>query len=160
MKRAIVTPAVLPPSALAEVKQWLGISTTHDDVLLGNLLRAALDMCAAFTGTAPVTAITGVEAISIGGVRTALTADAYALDLTADGTGRVAILSGGNASRFAVRFTAGLAADWSGLPEPLRHGMVRLAAHQHRERESSGAASVPPAAVAALWRPWRRLRLA
>ena len=55
---------------------------------------------------------------------------------------------------------AGLAADWTVLPEPLRHGMVRLAAHQHRERESSGAASVPPAAVAALWRPWRRLRLA
>ena len=39
-------------------------------------------------------------------------------------------------------------------------GVLRLAAHQHRERESEGAAPLPTAAVAALWRPWRRLRMA
>jgi uncharacterized phiE125 gp8 family phage protein len=63
-------------------------------------------------------------------------------------------------ARVAVRFTAGLAADWADLPESLRHGLIRLAAHQHRERESEGAAPLPPASVAALWRPWRRMHLA
>ena len=42
----------------------------------------------------------------------------------------------------------------------LRHGIIRLAAHQHRERETSGPGPLPPAAIAALWRPWRRMRMA
>ena len=181
MKRAIVTPAVLAPSALAELKQWLGISTTHDDAPLASLLRSGLETCEAFTGTLPlaaeceevlaasgdwqclatrpVQAITGAEAILPSGARLALAASTYEIELDADGTGRVRLRDAGTASRVAVRFTAGLAAAWDQLPEALRHGVLRLAAHQHRERETSGAAPVPPAAVAALWRPWRRMRL-
>lgn len=181
MKRAIVTPAVLPGSALAELKQWLGITTAHDDALLTNLLEAALDICEAFTrlmpveaeceellaarsgwlplSTRPVQAITGVEAVANDGTRSAFSADSYGIELDADGTGRVRLLKRGNATRIAVRFTAGLAPDWAALPEPLRHGIVRLAAHQHREREGSGASPLPPAAIAALWRPWRLMCL-
>ena len=182
MKRQIVTPAVLPPAALAELKQWLGITAMQDDAPLAALLHAGLEMCEAFTGlmpveaeceevwpasgawqslaTRPVQAITQVEAIDAGGTRTVLAANVYALDLDADGTGRVRLIDAGTATRIAVRFTAGLAPDWDSLPEALRHGVLRLAAHQHRERETSGGAPLPPAAVAALWRPWRRLRLA
>jgi len=61
--------------------------------------------------------------------------------------------------RMAVRFTAGMAATWSGLPESLRQGILRLAAHHYSMRSNEAAESAPPAAVAALWRPWRRLRL-
>ena len=49
-----------------------------------------------------------------------------------------------------------VAPGWDALPEALRQGIFRLAAHQHRERENSGAAPQPPAAVAALWQPWRQ----
>jgi hypothetical protein len=47
---------------------------------------------------------------------------------------------------------------WSEVPEALRQGMVRLAAHlyAHRDREEGAG---PPAAVTALWRLWRRLGL-
>ena len=181
MKRTIVTPAILPSAALAEVKQWLGITTAQDDAPLTQLLRSALDTCEAFTGvlplaatceevlpcsgdwqilaTRPVQAITQVEGIALSGVRTALAASDYALELDADGSGRVRIVSPGLFTRFAVRFSAGLAPSWDVLAEALRHGIVRLAAHQHRERESSGASPLPPASVAALWRPWRRVRL-
>lgn len=181
MKRAIVTPAALAPAALAELKQWLGITATHDDAPLTALLRTALETCEAFTGlmplaceceemlpassqwqclaTRPVGAITGVEGVLASGARVALGLADYELDLDADGGGRVRILSASGASRVAVRFSTGLAADWSHLPEAIRHGVLRLAAHQHRERDSAGAAPLPPAAVAALWRPWRRLRL-
>ena len=57
-----------------------------------------------------------------------------------------------------VRYGAGRAHDWNGVPEPLRHGIVRMAAHlyTHRDGEDGGA---PPAAVTALWLPYRRLRL-
>jgi hypothetical protein len=46
------------------------------------------------------------------------------------------------------------------LPEGIRQGALRLAAHQYRERDVDAPQPVPPAAVAALWRPWRRMRLA
>lgn len=182
MKRVIITPPVLPPTALAELKQWLGISTAHDDAPLTALLHTGLAMCEAFTGSVPieaqceevlpvttdwqalsarpVQAITLIQGIPADGARFILPTQAYAIDLGADGAGRVRVTSPGAAGRIAVRFTAGLAADWDSLPEALRHGVIRLAAHQHREREGSGAGAMPPAAVAALWRPWRRVRLA
>lgn len=182
MQRQIVTPPVLPPAALAELKDWLGITTAQDDAPLGTLLRAALELCEGFTGrmplqatceevlgitggwqvlgTRPVQAITLVEGIPGEGPRFALTSTAYELDLGADGSGSVRVLSQGSAGRIAVRFTAGIAPDWGSLPESLRHGVIRLAAHQHRAREGDGFGPLPPAAVAALWRPWRRMRLA
>jgi len=181
MKRAIVTPPTLPGAALAELKQWLAITTTRDDAGLSALLLTALDMCEAFTGqmpiesgceevlnvtsswqtlaTRPVQAITEVQGIPSDGPRFILPADNYAIALDADGTGSVMVMNPASAGRIAVRFTAGLASDWTGLPEPLRHGIIRLAAHQHRARDDDRAGPIPPASVVALWRPWRRMRL-
>lgn len=182
MKRAIVTPAVLAPAALVELKDWLGITTSGDDAQLTALLRAALETCEAFTGTMPlqqeceellpvtsdwqalstrpVEAITAVDGLPAEGARFALPVQNYAIELDADGGGRVLVPNPGAAGRIAVRFTAGLAPDWAGLPDGLRHGVLRLAAFQYREREGVATSALPPAAVAALWRPWRRLRLA
>lgn len=182
MKRLIVTPPVLPPAALAELKDWLGITTTQDDAQLGQVLRAALELCEDFTGRMPLTAtceetlgVTGgwqrlsvrpvqaiaqVEGIPAVGPRFTLAGAAYELDLDADGGGMIRVLSPGAAGRIAVRFIAGIAPDWAALPDTLRHGVIRLAAHQHRAREGDGAGPLPPTMVAALWRPWRRMRLA
>jgi len=181
MKRAIVAAATLGPAALAELKDWLGITITGEDETLATQLRAALETCEAFTGSMPlvaeceeslavsgewqkldvrpILAITAVEGIETDGTRLALGPEAYALDFRADGTGWVRTLDPGLSSRIAVRFTAGLATDWSALPDGLRHGVVRLAAHQYRAREAGDKGPVPPAAVAALWRPWRGPRL-
>ncbi|SLJ94319.1 head-tail connector protein [Novosphingobium mathurense] len=182
MNRVILTPATLPSSALAEVKQWLGITTAQDDAALQALLETALDQFEAFTGqrpleseceetldaaagwmslaTRPVQAITSLETLAADGSRMALATERYDIDLDADGTGRIRLLANKPDARIAVRFTAGLSAAWDDLPQSLRHGVIRLAAHQHRERETEGAAQLPPASVAALWRPWRSLRLA
>ena len=51
-----------------------------------------------------------------------------------------------------------VAADWPGLAEPVRQGILRLVAHLFLHRDAV-ADQGPPAAVAALWRPWRRMRL-
>lgn len=182
MKRAIVTPAPLAPAALAELKDWLGITTQAEDAQLGALLGMALEACEGFTGAMPlqqeceellpaqtgwqqlaarpVQAITAVQGIPAEGSRFALPADNYAIELGADGEGRVLVHNPGAAGRIAVRFAAGLAADWSSLPEGLRHGVLRLAAFNYRQREAEDGGSAPPAAIAALWRPWRRMRLA
>ncbi|MFA9200900.1 MAG: hypothetical protein ACEQR8_06875 [Cypionkella sp.] len=180
MQRTIVAPAELPAAALAELKQWLAIRTTADDAALAGVLRAALDTCEAFTGalplaatceevlpasgawqalaTRPVSAIVGLAAIPAERPRFALPPDGYAIDIDAAGRGWVRVLRQGAAGRVAVRFSAGLAPGWELLPEAIRHGLVRLAAHHWRARED-GAEPAPPAAVAALWRPWREVRL-
>ena len=181
MKRAIVAAATLSPAALAELKDWLGITTTGEDASLDTLLRAALETCEAFTRampliaeceeimavcadwqkleTRPVQSISSVEGISTAGTRTTLPETAYEIDFRHDGTGWLRMLDPGLTDRVAVRFSAGMGATWASLPEGLRHGIVRLAAHQYRAREVADKATLPPAAVVALWRPWRSMRL-
>jgi hypothetical protein len=46
--------------------------------------------------------------------------------------------------------------SWDALPPPVAQGVVLLIAHLFADRDGTAA---PPAAVAALWRPWRRMRL-
>lgn len=182
MKRAIIVPPAPAPEALAELKQWLGLSGTREDAALTRLIGAALDLCEGFTGQVPlaltaeeilaadgrwhrlaarpVQAILSLEAVATSGTRTALAAEAYAIELDPDGGARVRVIVPLRPGRVAVRFVAGLATEWSALPESLRHGVIRFAAHQHRARETASAEPVPPAAVTALWRPWRIMRLA
>ncbi|QWC56931.1 hypothetical protein F7D01_07315 [Erythrobacter sp. 3-20A1M] len=181
MQRTFITPPDPGAAALAELKHWLAITTTGDDAALAALLRTAAEACEAFTGvlplvataeetlpasgewrvlgTRPVLAITQVEGVPADGPAFPFAADAYAFDIAADGTGHVRLLRQGAAGRVRVRFDAGLAATWSAVPDGLRHGMLRLAAHLFRERVEGGE-SQPPAAIAALWQPWRRMRLA
>lgn len=180
MKRALVAPADLAGAALDELKRWLGIASAAEDSALTALLHASLDMCEAFTGSVPleagceeilpsrrdwqtlsarpVQAVTGIETVAPDGTRSAIASVDYEFDLLADGTAAVRLLRDAGEVRLAVRYVAGLAAQWPSLPDALRHGIIRLAAHHYRGRDS-GDASGPPAAVAALWRPWRQVRL-
>lgn len=180
MQRAIVAPVDLADTALDELKEWLAITTAREDTALLALLQAGLETCEAFTrqapietefeeilpgitgwqtlSTQPVRAITGLAEIGDDGTRTALPVESYLLDLHFDGTGRIRMTTAVLANRLAVRFTAGIAADWDGLPAALRHGIIRLAAHNFRQRENSEDNN-PPAAITALWQPWRRMRL-
>ena len=95
-------PTDLSGQPLAELKQWLAISTAGEDALLLRLLESAWQVCLQFTGSE--------------------------------------------------------AAEWAELDPALRHGIVRFAAHQYRERDE-GPAERLPSAIAALWRPYRELRL-
>ncbi len=104
----------------------------------------------------PVSAIAGLTGLPAAGEPFVLPVGAYAVDIDAGGVGWVRVTAPGGASRVAVSYTAGLAADWTALPEPVAQGVVLLAAHLFEHREGSAE---PPAAVAALWRPYRRMRL-
>lgn len=179
MQRTLITPPSLG-GALAELKHWLAITSTQDDAALEALLRAALETCEGFTGTTPlavtveevhaatcewqglhanpVHAILAAETIDTAGNRTALPAADYEIDITGDSRGLLRLRHAGPIRRVAVRLVAGLVPEWEALPDGLRHGVLRLAAHNHRARETDEGPN-PPAAVAALWRPWRRMRL-
>lgn len=181
MRRTILAPADLAGAALDELKDWLAIRSDAEDAQLAALLGAAIEACEGFTGTMPLSqqceeihpartdwhrlatrpvgAILSVEGIPAEGSAFPFVSDAYEIDIEADGTGMVRILRQGVAGRIRVRFLAGLAPDWEALPESLRHGVLRLAAHLYRARDAGGD-TAPPAAVTALWRPWRRLQIA
>jgi uncharacterized phiE125 gp8 family phage protein len=174
-------PMALPPAALAEAKTYLRIQGSDEDGLIGELLASAAGLCEQFSGQAlltraftetvapspvwkrltasPVRSISALEALATGGAAAPLGGGDYSIDIDASGDGWVRILNPGGAARMRVSYEAGLAAEWDGLPEALRQGVVRLAAHFYVERDRV-ASGEPPAAVAALWRPFRRLRLA
>lgn len=167
---------------LAECKAALRLERDDEDGVLAGHIRTAMALCEAFIGqwlieregeqrlacdlawpnlawqrlqASPVQAITGVflagEALAAG----------WESDIGADGSGWVRLIGlppGASPATLVVRFRAGLGTDWNSVPEPLRAGVVRLVSHlfSHRDAADGGP---PPAAVAALWRPWRRMQL-
>ena len=180
MERIIVQPPVPSIAALAELKHWLGISRADDDAALAGLLDASLALCEAFTGKTPlvqtveeviplragwqelvarpVRSVTGVAVIAAEGTRGALTPPDGVIEWRIAGSACVQIVGPVEGQSLAVQMVAGIADAWEALPAPLRQGIIRLAAHHYRDRDSKTSA-VPPASVTALWRPWRNLRL-
>ncbi|UUL82110.1 head-tail connector protein [Sphingomonas qomolangmaensis] len=160
-------------AAVAQVRALLRSDSDAEDALLGRLIDEGFALAELFTGqvliaravteamrgdgtwqrlrATPVRAVTGV-ADADGAM---LPVERYAIDIDAAGDGWVRVRTT-NAARMVVTLAAGLADDWSALPPGIAGGIVRLAAHRFGAREEDG---VPPAAVAALWRPWRRIRL-
>lgn len=178
-----LAPAPAPAVGLAELKAYLRIASSAEDALLAGLVRSAGETCEAFVGrpllaraieetlpastgwarlgAAPVRSIEAVAAVGDDGAEVALAAGEHGIDIDAAGDGWVRLTERRPEKRIRVRYVAGLAPpdDPNGVPEPLRHGIVRLAAHLYAQRDSAAAPAPPPAAVTALWRPWRRLRL-
>lgn len=166
-------------AGVAETRDWLRIDTALDDGTIAALVRAAVGMAEDFCAqmmfaragvevlplgyewvrlrACPISAITAARALSSSGTATALAVGSYSIDITGDGDGWVRVSQSRAETRLELDIMAGIAADWPSLPDALRQGIVRLAAHLFTERESSDP---PPAIVTALWRPWRRMRMA
>ena len=106
----------------------------------------------------PVRSVASVEGLTVDGGAVSLPLAAISTDIDARGDGWVRVAAGAGAPRVRVRMSVGLAPRWSELPEPVRLGIIRLAAHYFTHRDAAEDAG-PPAAVAALLRPWRRMRL-
>jgi uncharacterized phiE125 gp8 family phage protein len=166
-----LAPLVLGDDALSDVRAYLRIEQDEEDPLLLALIGSALRHAETFTGqvliarsgTASVKASRDWQRIPATPVRaitsiTDLPVGSYTMDIDANGDGWVRVNQPGSAARVEVNFTAGLATDWASLPEPVRLAIVRLTAHLHVSRDGADDAG-PPAAVAALLRPWRRMRL-
>lgn len=177
-----VNPIAVPEEALAEAKQYLRVELADEDGLLARSIGASAELCEQFTGqrllarsfaellpaspawrrlaARPVRAITGVETLEADGTASALPAASYAIDIDAAGDGWMRLAVRVEAAKVRVTYEAGIAAAeaWDAIPDTLRHGVIRLTAHLYRNRDDENAAR-PPAAVTALWRPWRRLRI-
>ncbi len=175
-----MTPLSVTADAVDALKTYLRIDHDDDDPALAAFLVAAIGHAEGFTrlillqragtqrlnvssdwqriGATPVRVLTGATGIPADGASFALLPAAYGIDIDNNGDGWFRVTQAGSAGRVEIAFTAGLATDWAGLPEALSLGVLRLAAHLHAHRDDAGDAG-PPAAVAALLVPYRRMRL-
>jgi len=153
-------PGAVVEAAREAAKAHLRIAGASEDGLIETLAGTALALAERFTGTALI-ARDFSETVESKGRWTALTVapvtaiDAgldVVIDIDTQGLGWVRA-----SGRATVSYSAGAAVGWSDLPPPIATGVVLLVAHLFDQRESGAA---PPAAVSALWRPWRRVRLA
>lgn len=184
MQRTVTGPAMLASEALADLKGWLGITNSREDTLLVDCLAASLALCEAFTGQAPleqgvketvpalpgwhdlvsrpVRSLRGVDAMIDETNSTPLDPADYAIRIEPGGRARLHLVKTPESGAIVVTVRAGIAVEWAVLPSALKQGIVRLAAYNYRERDAPPARSgapFPPASVAALWRPWRTMRL-
>jgi uncharacterized phiE125 gp8 family phage protein len=169
-----------PAVTMSEAQAYVRIETGEEEAVLAGLIRTASALCESFLNqvviarefgaelpvsgkwerlaVTPVRSITSVEAVNAAGAVTSLASGSYEVDIDFNGDGWVRVSNGGGATRVRVSGTAGLAVNGNGVPEPIRQGVLRLVAHLFTSRD--GAGGDPPAAVTALWRPYRRMRLA
>ena len=172
---------VLPAALTDEVKAFVRIDHDADDSAIDEFLRSAAGLCEDFVGQMlivravsdmlpawqawqklkrlPVQAIVAIETVEADGSATLLAVEDYAVDIDSDGLGWVRLQGDSDASRIRVTYSCGLATDWDGLPSGLRQGIVRLAGYLYANRDGVDAGG-PPRAVTALWRPYRRMRVA
>ncbi|GAA0738027.1 head-tail connector protein [Sphingomonas japonica] len=165
-------------AAIAAAKTWARIEGEGETALLGTMVDAAYALAEAFTGqvliareivvvrpaspwwgaigVAPVTGVARVRGVPADGAAFDLPVEGYAIDIDAEGDAWLRVTQPGAGGRVEVTLTAGIAADWASLPPPIAQGIVHLAADRFMARDRD---LPPPAAVAALWRPFRRMRL-
>ena len=169
----------VPVVSISEAQAYVRIETGEEEALVAGLIRSASAVCEAFlnqviiarafsedvTASAawarlaftPVMAIDGLEIAGPDGATIPLSPADYAVDIDSAGDGWVRV-TGGSCGRVRVTGTAGMAASANDVPEPIRQGVLRLVAHLFNVRDGGGGE--PPAAVTALWRPYRRMRIA
>jgi uncharacterized phiE125 gp8 family phage protein len=170
----------LPIVTMSEAQAYVRIETGEEEAVLAGLIRTASALCEAFINqvviardfasdlpasgawerlpVTPVRSIGEVDAVGEDGALTPLDCGAYAIDIDSSGDGWVRAVQSIGVRRLRAAGTAGIANDENGVPEPIRQGVLRLVAHLFTARDADGGE--PPAAVTALWRPYRRLRLA
>lgn len=167
------------PVSLNEARGWLRLGATIDDAVVAGLVRAASNICEAFIGqwlvirvaeevlplkngriqpgARPVVGIDEVTLLFPDGGEAVLSDVDYRTSIDRDGTAQVTVGDLRGAVSVRVAYRAGIAEGANGIPEAIRQGILRMTQHLHEARDGAGAA--PPAVIAALWQPWRRLTL-
>jgi uncharacterized phiE125 gp8 family phage protein len=180
MDAELIEPALLSPTALIEAKALLRLDTVDEEALLAAQLRTALDLAEDFTGTVwlsatyrekralrreiilhkrPFQMLTGLRVLYANGSEVALDPTQMTTQVSDYGEAMLTMAESALDARDAIiSYRAGAYSDWTYLPEGLRMGVLRMAAHLFTWRDDAMSIGVP-GAVAALWRPHKQLRL-
>jgi uncharacterized phiE125 gp8 family phage protein len=161
---------------MSEAQAYVRIETGEEEAVLAGLIRTASALCEAFINQVviaraysvdvpasgawerlPLTPIRSIDLVESTDTAINLAASDYSIDIDSSGDGWVRTFRD-DLQRVRVSGVAGMSDDENGVPEPIRQGVLRLVAHLYSSRDGEGGEA--PAAVTALWRPYRRLRLA
>lgn len=177
-------PAV-EPLTLAEAKDHLRLDGTDEDATVSACIVAARQACESYTGLSlisqtwqlyldrwpagaielprpPLQAVLAVNVLDAVGERSLLDPARYVVDR---GSGPARLLRRGTLAwprpgraigGIEITYRSGFGDSWNDVPAALRQGMLLAVAHFFERRE--GEAGLPPA-IAALWQPYRILRL-
>lgn len=160
---AVVAQLVRAATSICEafIGQWLIVRAAEEAVPLRAGAARPSGQPGARLSARPVTAVDGVTLILPDGSERAVGADGYRATIARDGTAHVAVHDAQGARAVRIAYRAGLAPGANAVPEAIRQGIVRMVQYLHEARDGAheGAGTAPPAAVAALWQPWRRLTL-
>jgi hypothetical protein len=152
-------PAATVMAAAGAVRALLRLEEGNEAPLVERVAGVALGLAESFCGQVLIQRL-GEERLAGAADWQALGATPIAAILSVgDGVGEIDRDGRGwvrSSGPVTVRYRAGLADGWANLPPEIVHGVAIMGAHLFDNRD---AAAVPPAAVAALWRPWRRMRL-
>jgi uncharacterized phiE125 gp8 family phage protein len=171
-------PVPLPDDAVDDVKAYLRIDTPDDDALIAALAATAVTRAESLCGQMliqrnvvervsargdwqrlselPVIAIAQVN--MVGTLTTPLAPNQFAVDIDSEARGWVRVTDATVIGSISVHYAAGLASSWDTLPETIRHAIIRLVSYLCTSRDAAVDAG-PPTVVAALLRPYRRMRL-
>jgi uncharacterized phiE125 gp8 family phage protein len=180
MQAQLIEPAMLAPTALIEAKALLRLETVDEEALLAAQLRTALELAEDFTGSVwleasyretrslcremilqkrPVQRLTGLRVSYANGSDVALDPTLQIMQISDHGEAMLTIANSVlEGDKIIISYQAGAYTDWTYLPEGLRMGILRMAAHLFTWRDDSMSIGVP-GAVAALWHPYKKLRL-
>jgi uncharacterized phiE125 gp8 family phage protein len=162
-----------PIVTLAEAQAFARIETGDEEAILAGLIRSASALCEAFLGQIvierafieqlpasaewqrlSVAPVRSIDNVAVRGVT--LGPASYSTDIDANGCGWIRLIDRSVADVVEIAGSAGMAASENSVPEPVRQGVLRLVAHLFGARDSD---TEMPAAVTALWRPYRRMRV-
>lgn len=170
---------VTPLVTLGEAQAFLRLGDEQDEAFLAGLIRTASELCEGFLDqaiivrpfreqlpassewqylcTGIVRSVTSVKRVAGFAAAEELAVGSYEIDLDAAGRACLRLVDPTVTGRIEVVGTAGFAWSQHEVPEPIRHGVLRMVGHLFASRD--GAGGEPPAMVTALWRPYRRLGL-
>jgi uncharacterized phiE125 gp8 family phage protein len=168
------------PVSLAELKAYLRIETDLEDGVLATLLRAAVGQVEGWLGGPllqrevqqravavarrvrlvhePVVRVESVATIAEDGSETPLTEDRWSVARMPGGAVDLCLVDDPDAE-LLVRYRAGTAEDWNGVPEAVRLSVLRVAGHAYGNRDGSEDPGIA-AGVRQLLSPYRRTRIA
>lgn len=189
MTMTLVTPPAAEPVTLAEMKDYLRLSSTSEDDLISGLLASARETVERSTGTAlitqtwrlycdkwpasglvriaryPVAQIESVTAYDPEGDATVLAADDIFLDATTR-PARLYLSATAVALRplngLEIDFIAGFGDAGADVPDGLKHAIKVLVAHWYEFRGAAGPQDQPlsfPPAFDRIVSNWRRMAL-
>ena len=175
-----IQPVALTVDAVDAAKTYLRLESDDEDTSVAALIAAALVHAEGYLGqllierdvverlpvssawqrlgATPVRSVTSVTGIAAERASFALTNQSYTLDINRHHDGWVRFSAPGSTGWADIDYRAGLVPGWPDLPEAISVAVLRIAAHLHAHRDAADDAG-PPAAVASLLRPWRRMRL-